>query len=107
MKVGCGFVENEIRGNRYLYFWSFQGHGARVKKIERYLGPASEPDARRRTHAEIEGYAARASAELAARVPTWRRELTSVCAPSDLAIISQYCDNKPMNLTGAGVGSRV
>ena len=28
MKVGCGFVEKEIRGNRYLYFWCFQGRGA-------------------------------------------------------------------------------
>ena len=78
MKVGCGFVEKVIRGNRYLYFWSFQGHGARVKKIERYMGPASDPDARRRTLAEIEGYAAQASAELAARVAAWRRELKSV-----------------------------
>src|SRR5207244_13273653 len=48
MKVGCGFVEKEIRGNRYLYFWSFQGHGARVKKIERYMGPALVPDAQQR-----------------------------------------------------------
>ncbi len=48
MKVGCGFVEKEIRGNRYLYFWSFQGHGA---------------------------HAGRANAELAERVAAWRREL--------------------------------
>ena len=75
MKVGCGFVEKEIRGNRYLYFWCFQGHGARVKKLERYMGPASDPDARRRTLAEIEAYAGRANAELAERVAAWRREL--------------------------------
>ena len=75
MKVGCGFVEKAIRGNRYLYFWSFQGHGARVKKLERYMGSASDPDARRRTLAEIEAYAGRANAELAERVAAWRREL--------------------------------
>ena len=75
MKVGCGYVEKEIRGNRYLYFWYFQGRGAGVKKIERYMGPASDSEARRRTLREIEAYAARASAELAERMAAWRREL--------------------------------
>ncbi len=75
MKVGCGFVEKEIRGNRYLYFWCFQGRAASVRKIERYMGPASDPDARRRTLREIEAYAARASAELAERMAAWRRGL--------------------------------
>ena len=75
MKVGCGYVEKEIRGNRYLYFWYFQGRGAGVKKIERYMGPASDSDARRRTLREIEAYVARANAELAERIAAWRREL--------------------------------
>jgi hypothetical protein len=75
MKVGCGLVEKEIRGNRYLYFWCFQGRGAGVKKIERYMGPASDSEARRRTLREIEAYAARASAEFAERIAAWRREL--------------------------------
>ena len=75
MKVGCGYVEKEIRGNRYLYFWCFQGRGAGVKKIERYMGPASDSEARRRTLREIEAYAARANAELAERMAAWRREL--------------------------------
>jgi len=76
MKVGCGFVEKEIRGNRYLYFWCFQGRGAGVKKIERYMGPASDSEARRRTLGEIEAYAARATAELQERISQWRRELS-------------------------------
>ncbi len=76
MKVGCGFVEKEIRGNRYLYFWSFQGRGAAVKKIERYIGSASDAEARRRTLAEIEAYAARARTEFEERIAQWRRELT-------------------------------
>ena len=76
MKVGCGYVEKEIRGNRYLYFWSFQGRGAGVKKIERYMGPASDLEARRRTLGEIEAYAARATTELQERISLWRRELS-------------------------------
>lgn len=76
LKVGCGFVEKEIRGNRYLYFWCFQGRGGGVKKIERYMGAASDPDARRRTLNEIEAYSARATAELQERIAQWRRELS-------------------------------
>ena len=76
MKVGGGVVEKEIRGNRYLYFWCFQGRGAGVRKIERYMGPASNPDARRRTLDEIEAYAARARTEFEERIAHWRRELT-------------------------------
>src|SRR5436309_14476938 len=75
MKVGCGYVEKEIRGNRYLYFWCFQGRGAGVKKIERYMGPASDSEARRRTLTEIEAYAARPNAAPAERMAAWRREL--------------------------------
>src|SRR3989454_10995683 len=75
-KVGCGLVEKEIRGNRYLYFWCFQARGAGVKKIERYMGPASDSEARRRTLGEIEAYAARATSELQERISLWRRELS-------------------------------
>src|SRR5256712_13753240 len=63
MKVGCGYVEKEIPGNRYLYFWCFQGRGAGVRKIERYMGPPPDSEARRRTLAGIEASAARATAE--------------------------------------------
>jgi len=75
VKVGCGVVEKEIRGNRYLYFWCFQGRGAGIRKMERYMGPASLPEARRRTLEEIETYAARARTELDERIARWRREL--------------------------------
>ena len=76
MKVGCGFVQKEIRGNGYLYFWSFQGRGGGVRKLERYMGPASDRDARRRTLDEIEAYAARANAEFQERIGEWRRQLS-------------------------------
>src|SRR5436309_16027595 len=97
MKVGCGYVEKEIRGNRYLYFWCFQGRGAGVRKIERYMGPASDSEARRRALREIEAYAARANAELAERMAAWRRELAR---PRTVA--RQYCDYVG---TRAGAGS--
>lgn len=76
MKVGCGFVEKEIRGHRYLYFWYFQRRGVGVRKVERYMGPAGDTEARRRTLTEIETYASRASAELLERIAQWRRELS-------------------------------
>ncbi len=75
MKVGCGFVEKEIHGNRYLYFWHFQVRGSGARKIEKYMGPADSADARRRTLQEIEAYASRAAADFEARIAEWRREL--------------------------------
>ncbi len=75
MKIGCGFVEKEIHGNRYLYFWHFQVRGAVVRKMEKYMGPADSPEARRRTLQEIETYTARATADLESRIAEWRREL--------------------------------
>ena len=76
MKIGCGYVEKRIRGKRYLYIWSFQGRGAGVRKVERYIGPAADPAARRRTLDEIEVYTARAKSELELRIAQWRRELS-------------------------------
>ncbi len=78
MKIGCGFVEKEIHGNRYLYFWHFQVRASGVRKIEKYMGPADSTEARRRTLQEIEAYTARATAELEGRVAEWRRELAKV-----------------------------
>ncbi len=75
MKVGCGFVEKEIHGNRYLYFWHFEAKGSDVRKIEKYMGPVDSPEARRRTLQELEAHSARAVAELGARVAEWRRQL--------------------------------
>ena len=75
MKVGCGVVEKKIRRNRYLYFWCFQGRGTGVRKIERYMGPATLPDVRRRALDEIEAYAARAKEEFEDRIAHWRRTL--------------------------------
>ena len=76
MKVGCGFVEKEIHGNGYLYSWRFQGRAGGVRKFERYMGPASDPNTRLRTLDEIEAYAARANAEFQERIAEWRRQLS-------------------------------
>ena len=76
MKVGCGFVEKEIRGNLYLYFWCFQVRGASIHKVERYMGPVANPEARRKTLQEIEAYAERASNEFEERLTAWRRKLS-------------------------------
>jgi hypothetical protein len=76
MKVGCGFVEKQIRENRYLYFWSFEGLGSSVRKVERYIGPAADPISRRKTLDQIEAYGLRARAELDRRIARWRRELS-------------------------------
>jgi hypothetical protein len=75
MKVGCGYVEKQIRGNRYLYVWSFQGRGASVRKVERYIGRAEDPESRRKLLQELEAYAGKAVDQIRGRVEEWRKEL--------------------------------
>ena len=77
MKVGCGFVEKQIHGRRYLYFWSFQGRGTDARKVEIYVGPAADPAARRKTLSAIETYCDRMRVELERRIARWRRELSN------------------------------
>lgn len=78
MKVGCGFVEKTVHGQRYLYVWSFQIHGAEMRKVERYIGPAKSPEARRKALQDLEAYASRATADLERRRARWRRQLAGL-----------------------------
>lgn len=75
MKVGRGFVEKTIHGQRYLYVWSFQLHGNGMRRVEKYPGPARSPESRRRALEELEAYASRATADLERRRARWRRML--------------------------------
>ncbi len=77
MKVGCGFVQKTVHGQRYLYVWTFEAHGAGVRKVERYVGPAKRPEARQKALRELEALATRAAAQLERRRAAWRRQLAS------------------------------
>ncbi len=77
MKVGCGFVEKAVHGQRYLYVWSFQFRAGGMRKVERYVGPVRSPEARQRALRELEAYAERAAAEIQRRRARWRRQLTA------------------------------
>ncbi len=77
MKLGCGFVEKTVHGQRYLYVWSFQLRGSSMRKVEKYIGPARNPEARQRALREFDGIAERAVAELGRRRARWRRILSA------------------------------
>lgn len=75
MKIGCGVVQKRIHGRPYLYVWYFQERGAEVRKVEKYMGPADRPEARRKALLEVDAYVARATAELNRRRARWQRQL--------------------------------
>jgi len=75
MKVGCGFVEKTVHGQRYLYVWAFEARESGVRKVERYIGPARRPEVRQKALRELETLASRATAALERRRATWRRQL--------------------------------
>ncbi len=76
MKLGCGFVEKTIHGQRYLYVWTFQARGSDVSRVERYMGPARSPESRTKALRELDAYAERALAELGRRRARWHRLLS-------------------------------
>ena len=78
MKVGCGLVEKTIHGERYLYVGSCQPRGTGMRKVERYIGPTRNPEARERALRDLEGHASRATAELERRRVQWRKQLTGL-----------------------------
>lgn len=77
MKVGCGFVEKSIHGQRYLYVWTYQVRGAGIRRVEKYMGPSKSPEARGRALRELDAYAERATAELNRRRARWHRLLST------------------------------
>ncbi len=76
MKVGCGFVEKSIHGQRYLYVWTYQLRGSSLRRVEKYMGPSKSPEARQRALRELDAYAERVSAELERRRARWHRILS-------------------------------
>ncbi len=77
MKVGCGFVEKSIHGQRYLYVWTYQLRGSSLRRVEKYMGPSKSSEARQRALRELDAYAERASAELGRRRARWHRLLSA------------------------------
>lgn len=77
MKVGCGFVEKTIHGQRYLYVWTYQVRGNDLRRVEKYMGSAKSPEARLRALRELDAYADRATAELGRRRARWHRILSA------------------------------
>lgn len=64
MQVGCGATTKEIRGRRYVYFWSYEDRGGRRGQRYRYMGPAGREGTRLRVAEAIDAYYGRVAEEL-------------------------------------------
>ncbi len=47
-QIGCGLAVREIKGHRYLYFWSYEARSWGSRRIWTYVGPTARSDTRAR-----------------------------------------------------------
>ena len=60
MELGCGVRVMTVKGHGYLYVWHYESRGGRRKQEFAYIGPAADPDARRRAAEALDGYSRKA-----------------------------------------------
>ena len=44
--MGCGLVVRELKGHRYLYFWSYEERSWGARRVWTYVGPTARPGTR-------------------------------------------------------------
>ena len=72
MELGCGVRVKAIKGHDYLYVWHYERDGGRRRQMYDYIGPASDPDARRRAIDALEAHARKAIEEARQRLQAGR-----------------------------------
>ena len=81
MELGCGVRAMTVKGREYLYVWHYESRGGRRKQMYDYVGPAGDPDARRRAG---EALARKGNSSMTATVgpPPSAMRMSSVTASS-------------------------
>ena len=77
MELGCGVRVKPVKGRNYLYVWHYERDNGRRRQMYDYIGPASDPDARRRAIDSLEAHARKAIEEARRRIETGRAAVGS------------------------------
>jgi hypothetical protein len=72
MELGCGIRAMTVKGREYLYVWHYESRDGRRKQVYDYVGPVSDPEARRRAGEALDGYTRKAMEEARRRVQAGR-----------------------------------
>lgn len=68
VKLGCGLGVKQIRGRRYLYFWSYEARSWGCRRLWTYVGPVGEPRTRRKAREPLLAYHIRVRHEVNRRI---------------------------------------
>jgi len=72
MELGCGMRAMTVKGREYLYVWHYETRDGRRRQVYDYVGPAHDPDARRKAGEALEAYTRKAMDEARRRVQAGR-----------------------------------
>ncbi len=72
MELGCGMRAMTVKGREYLYVWHYESRDGRRKQVYDYVGPAQDPDARRRAADTLEAHTRKAMEDARRRVAAAR-----------------------------------
>jgi len=72
MELGCGVRAMTVKGREYLYVWHYETRDGRRKQVYDYVGPAQDPDSRRKAGEALEAYTRRAMEDARRRVHAGR-----------------------------------
>jgi len=67
-QLGCGLVVRDIKGHRYLYFWSYERGPAGSRRKWCYVGPLARPATRTKAADLLLAYHLRARREVDRRI---------------------------------------
>ncbi len=68
MQLGCGLGVKEIRGHRYLYFWTYEFRSWGSERVWTYVGPVGRPATAARARALLLEYHIRVRREVDRRI---------------------------------------
>ena len=72
MELGCGVRAMTVKGREYVYVWHYETRDGGRKQVYDYMGPARDPDARRRAGEALEAYTRKAMEDARRRVHAGR-----------------------------------
>ena len=68
MELGCGVRVMTVKGRGYLYVWHYESRDGRRKQEFDYIGPATDPEARRKASEVLDAHTRKAMEEARRRL---------------------------------------
>jgi hypothetical protein len=72
MELGCGVRVMTVKGRGYLYVWHYETRDGRRKQEFDYIGPATDPEARRKASEALDTHTRKAMEEARRRLRAGR-----------------------------------